>query len=41
MSIDEADEITSYYEDWDSKEARRNFIARMEKKMRRKQRLDR
>lgn len=41
MSIDEADEIMSAYEKWDSHRARRDFITRMERKMQRKQRLER
>ena len=41
MSIDEADEIRSYYEDRDSKQARREFLTRMERKLHRKERFGR
>lgn len=39
MSIDEADEIMNSYEKWDNKNARHDFIDRMERKLHRKERF--
>lgn len=41
MSSDEAEEIMNYYSDRDNKQERQEFISRMERKMHRKERLQR
>jgi hypothetical protein len=38
MSNDEADELMNTFEKWDEKHARSNFVHRMERKLRRKER---
>jgi len=40
MSNDEAEAIQAYYEQTDAKQARRDFIRRMEHKLKRKGRYD-
>jgi hypothetical protein len=39
MSNEEADALMERFERWDSKQAKHNFIHRMERKLSRKQRL--
>jgi len=42
MSADDAQQLMDMYDKWDSRDRRRNFIARMEHKLRSKEdRLDR
>lgn len=39
MSSEEAEDLMERFEKWDSKQAKHNFIHRMERKLVRKQRL--
>jgi hypothetical protein len=41
MSEDQAEAVTQKFEYWDAKHAKRNFIARMERKLHHKERFNR
>lgn len=41
MSSEEADQLTEQFERWDAKHAKHNFIAKMERKLNRKERYAR